>query len=214
MITLMIDSCWQQYAVSLATGDQVFNRCLPIVHRGDDRTDIVSVAEGLLREHGLTFQDLQRIGCTHGPGQFTGIRSAVSLATASAYALDIPIALLSSLQCLAEYAYRHQGASIVHVGMDARRQEVYSGHYQLISGRMQPIEEDQLIPIEQFAWADGVTAIGDVTAEGRVPDITFCRHSDQYVDIMHSLTAEHAQKVSASSAEALSIHYVRNRVTD
>lgn len=56
------------------------------------------VAERLLRENGLTFQDVSLLAVTVGPGYYTGIRAGVAYAAALAYSLGLKIAAFPTLE--------------------------------------------------------------------------------------------------------------------
>ncbi|MBR0094113.1 MAG: tRNA (adenosine(37)-N6)-threonylcarbamoyltransferase complex dimerization subunit type 1 TsaB, partial [Synergistaceae bacterium] len=49
-------------------------------------SELPKMTERLLREHGLTWSDIDYIALTNGPGYFTGIRVGAAYATGLAYA--------------------------------------------------------------------------------------------------------------------------------
>jgi tRNA threonylcarbamoyladenosine biosynthesis protein TsaB len=85
----------------------------------------------LLGEAGLKLHALDAIALCRGPGSFTGSRIASSVVQAIAFAVDIPVVLVSSLQCLAQGAYREFQAKQVLAAIDARMNEIYWASYQL-----------------------------------------------------------------------------------
>ncbi len=52
---------------------------------------VLSLADVLLKKHGLTVQDLDAIEVNTGPGSFTGLRVGISVANTLGIALQIPI---------------------------------------------------------------------------------------------------------------------------
>lgn len=85
----------------------------------------------LLAEANLKVQDLSAIGFSRGPGSFTGVRIAASIAQGLALGADLPIITVTSLDLLAEQARQMFGASQVLTSLDARKNEVYTGYFEL-----------------------------------------------------------------------------------
>lgn len=81
-------------------------------------------ADALLAEAGVTRSQLDAIAVGRGPGAFTGVRLAISLAQGIALALDRPVVPVSTLAALAMQA---QGDAIAAI--DARMGEVYLGAF-------------------------------------------------------------------------------------
>lgn len=79
----------------------------------------------LLAEQGASFSGLDCIVCDIGPGSFTGVRLACSVAQGLALAADLRIVPVCSLLALAEAS----GAKNVYCAMDARMNEVYVAAY-------------------------------------------------------------------------------------
>ncbi len=65
-----------------------------------------------------------------GPGSFTGLRIAASVAQGLAFGWNIPLVPVSSLQIIAQTAYEKYADPAVLVAMDARMGEVYWGEYE------------------------------------------------------------------------------------
>lgn len=80
--------------------------------------------EEIIKDAGITFNDLSAIAVSQGPGSFTGLRIGVSAAKGLCYALDIPLIAVDTLQTLASQVSVSNGLIIPMI--DARRMEVYS----------------------------------------------------------------------------------------
>lgn len=90
--------------------------------------------------------DLTAVAFSRGPGSFSGVRINAAVAQALAWSHDLPVIPVSTLQALAQAAYRLAGLSAVTAVLDARMNEVYIASFQLdAEGIMQPVSEEQLL---------------------------------------------------------------------
>ena len=80
--------------------------------------------EAVLKEANITSSQLEAIAVSKGPGSYTGLRIGVSAAKGLAYALNIPLISISTLEALAHQVNADSGCIIPM--LDARRLEVYS----------------------------------------------------------------------------------------
>jgi tRNA threonylcarbamoyladenosine biosynthesis protein TsaB len=85
-------------------------------------------ADELLAEAGIGKAQLDAIAVGCGPGAFTGVRLAISLAQGMALALDIPVVPVSTLAVLALQAVAGNAVGIL-AAIDARMGEVYLGAF-------------------------------------------------------------------------------------
>lgn len=83
----------------------------------------------LLAEAGAPLQQLQAIAFGRGPGAFTGLRTACSVAQGLAFGSGKPVLALDSLMLVAEDARGAAEVFDVWVAMDARMGEIYAGRY-------------------------------------------------------------------------------------
>lgn len=109
----------------------------------------------LLADLGLSRSAIEAIGCGVGPGAFTGVRVATSVAQGLAYALQCPVVPLSSLALLAQGVWRQHAATQILVAQDARMGEVYWGQYQVCEGRVEAQVADALLAPEKVQVAAG-----------------------------------------------------------
>lgn len=90
---------------------------------------ILPMAEDLLSEAELALTDLDALAVGRGPGAFTGVRIAVSVAQGMAFGADLPVLPISSLAALAQGMFRETGYTHALAAMDARMHEVYCALY-------------------------------------------------------------------------------------
>lgn len=119
--------------------------CVRFRHAPRLQTDLLlPMVEEILAEAGITLKQLDVLAYSRGPGAFTGVRIAAAAVQAIAYARDLPVLPVSSLQTLAQGAWRVHGAERVLSVFDARMNEVYVGGYALADGLMQPLDVEHL----------------------------------------------------------------------
>ncbi len=94
---------------------------------------------------------LTAVACGVGPGMFTGVRVAIATAKGIALGLGVPALAVSTLASVAASA---TSPSIDRLALvDARRAEVYAGHYRVCGGRVDPVRPDRCAPIEDVLRA-------------------------------------------------------------
>lgn len=82
-----------------------------------------------LSQAGMLPADLDCVAVSRGPGSYTGLRIGVSAAKGLAYALDIPVVAVDTLEIMARVASASCKADIYVPMIDARRMEVYTAAY-------------------------------------------------------------------------------------
>src|SRR5271166_6440569 len=100
----------------------------PPGHRPAHAAKLLALCVELLDRVGLGFGELDRIAVGRGPGTFTGLRIGVATARALAYAAEVPLVGISTLESLALNAT--SGAAPPDVEgvlamLDARRHEAF-----------------------------------------------------------------------------------------
>ena len=99
-LTLGFDTSAAHCAAALLSGDRVLVARHEEMSRGQAER-LMPLLEEVLAEGGATWRDLARIGVGVGPGNFTGIRIAVSAARGLALSLGIPAVGVSGFEAIA-----------------------------------------------------------------------------------------------------------------
>ena len=143
---------------------------------------LIPAALDLLARSGLAPSDLDAIAFGQGPGAFTGLRTAVSVAQGLAFGIGCPVLPIDSLLIVAEDARQQAQAGEasapfeIWVAMDARMDEAYAGAYRHDGQRWQVRQAPALYDLPSLAaqWpaASGPAQLAGSAIEafpGRLP---------------------------------------------
>lgn len=177
---------------------------------------LMQFIDELLQEQQLAVGDLEAIVFGAGPGSFTGVRLAASVAKSLAYAARIPVVGVSSLAVLAQSYYQQnsdaQGDCLVLV--DARMGEYYVGHYQRTpQGQVVALKQDALLKpeeLQQFAVrAEMYITDGSEFSAKAVPEQQSWQAIQAEAEYLFAL-AEHAE-IDKNSALTEQVNYLRGK---
>lgn len=153
MKILAIDTATEACSVALLNEQQIIeDYCLaPQQHS----KLILTMIDKLLAEQELNISMLDGLAFGRGPGSFTGLRIAASVIQGLAFAADLPVLPVSTLQAIAQGACRDYQAQAVLAAIDARMGEIYWAEYQLnSSGVMQLIGNEQVNKPDELILAN------------------------------------------------------------
>lgn len=157
MKLLAIETSAESCSVALCWGDtlHVQHEVVPRKHA----ELVLPAVEALLARADGALSRLDAIAFGRGPGSFTGVRIAASVAQGLALGADLPVLPISTLAVQARGAFRRQGWRRVLVAQDARMSEVYSGMYLVnveddvrLIGREVVVPPSKLQADEQGQW--------------------------------------------------------------
>lgn len=129
---------------------------------------LIPAIQQLMAQAALRFDQLDAIVFGCGPGSFTGLRTACSVAQGLAFGAKVPVLPVDTLLAVAEEA-RHQLAAPptpcrVQALLDARMDELYAACYTFDSGKWSTTEGPSLIRPENLVAGAADTQAGNVFA--------------------------------------------------
>ncbi len=175
---------------------------------------------GLLAQAGVGLRDLDAIAFGRGPGAFTGLRTACSVAQGLAFGAGLPVLPIDTLLAVAEDARLGTLPQQVWVAVDARMGEIYAAHYAFAVGRWRTLVAPMLARPEQLnaRWqaappeavaGSALTAFAGLLACGAARQVPLARPSARALLPLADALWQQAGAVDAAHALPL---YVRDKV--
>lgn len=128
---------------------------------------LIPAIMALLQEAGLTLAQLDAIVFGCGPGSFTGLRTACSVAQGLAFgAGDIQVLPITTLLAVAEEARFTSGLMHIQAVLDARMGEVYAQRYAYEDGRWLEKSDIQLCKSADLQLQTGFSLAGNCLENG------------------------------------------------
>lgn len=131
-------------------------------------THLIPVIQALMAQADLQFDQLDAIVFGMGPGSFTGLRTACSVAQGLAFGAQVKVLPVNTLLALAEEARFRHAAGLDHYQvmalLDARMDQMYAGRYEFQYGRWQQIGSYHLLCPEDLVCEAGDWLAGNVFA--------------------------------------------------
>ncbi|WP_174615762.1 tRNA (adenosine(37)-N6)-threonylcarbamoyltransferase complex dimerization subunit type 1 TsaB [Virgibacillus ihumii] len=147
MNVLAIDTSNQILGIALLKDGELLGEAVTNIKKNHS-VRLMPAIDQLMRDVNMTPDQLDRIVAAKGPGSYTGVRIGLTTAKSMAWALNIPVVGVSSLEALA-----YQGRffnSYICPFFDARRGLVYTGLYQWQTNKIVQVIEEQNILMEEW----------------------------------------------------------------
>jgi tRNA threonylcarbamoyladenosine biosynthesis protein TsaB len=129
---LAFDTSTEHLSVAVLHGDTL------LAHNGvggaQASTTLLPLIQQLLADAGLALAELDAIVFGRGPGSFTGLRTACSVAQGLAFGANVPLVPVDTLLAVAEEARHAFGARQVVAVLDARMDQLYAARYDFAAG--------------------------------------------------------------------------------
>lgn len=147
VLVLGIDTATLVCGVALVTPQRLLAEYTLQVRKTHSERLLPMVA-AMLRDAGLTPEDLGGVAVAAGPGSFTGVRIGVATARALGQALGLPLVAVSTLEALAAQSPHFSG--LVSPILDARRQQVYNAVFRVPAEGPVRLGEERAMPLPEL----------------------------------------------------------------
>lgn len=141
MITLCIDTSYKHLVIALYKEDTLLDAYEQLCERNQSEM-VFPIIDEIFRKNNLTPNDIKSVVITKGPGSYTGVRIAMTIAKILCSLNKLPLYTISTLEL-----YKVKDFSII----DAKGKKVFVGgdHEQLMT-----IEEAKKLPLEWIGSGD------------------------------------------------------------
>jgi len=151
-LILQIETATTSCSVALAKNGTVLSA--KTINQRNIHAEVITVFIGeIFAANSLTFQQMDAVAVSSGPGSYTGLRIGVSTAKGLCFSLDIPLIAVETLQAMASgYLSRIkevQGEFLLCPMIDARRMEVYTA---LFDQQLNQLEATSAAIIDQESF--------------------------------------------------------------
>ena len=163
MLICGIDTATAQVSVAVGGHEGVLASTQSL--RGRQHAEVLTPAiDFTCKQARIDMSEISVVAVDLGPGLFTGLRVGVAAAKAMAYALDVPMIGVSSLDLLA-FPVRFTPRLIV-AAVDARRGELFYAFYRQVPGGIQRLGEHRVgspddLASELMASGEECLLVGD-----------------------------------------------------
>lgn len=149
MYTLAMDTSNNVLAVAILKNRTVIGEFITNLKKNHS-VRLMPAIDLLMEEVGVESNQLEKIVVAKGPGSYTGVRIGLTTAKTLAWALNVPLIGVSSLESLAYQTRFYNG--LICPFFDARRGMVYIGGYEWNQNKMsKTLEETNILMTD---WLD------------------------------------------------------------
>jgi tRNA threonylcarbamoyladenosine biosynthesis protein TsaB len=162
MNLLAFDTSTDTLSIAVQRGDACWTHDGP--GGAQSSATLIPAIRALLAQAGLEFTALHAIVFGRGPGSFTGLRTACSIAQGLAFGAGVPVLPVDTLLAVAEEARARHGCTQVLAALDARMGEVYHAPYRWAEDGWHGTGELGLCAPEALCVPPGYTLAGNAQA--------------------------------------------------
>lgn len=137
MKILAIEFASEQRSVAVLVDEEPHGAATETMGRA---THACALIECALRQARVERESIEVIAVGLGPGSYTGIRAAISVAQGWQLARGIPVLGISTVECLVAQAQAAGLLGAVHVVIDAQRDEFYLASYDITKSDLRPLD--------------------------------------------------------------------------
>jgi tRNA threonylcarbamoyladenosine biosynthesis protein TsaB len=156
---LALDTSTEVFTIAVRRDDTVLQR--QGAGGANASSTLIPAIQALLAQAGVALAQLEAVVFGHGPGSFTGLRTACSVAQGLAFGAGVPVLGVDTLLAVAEDARSREGATRVVAVLDARMDQVYAGAYAFADGAWRQERAIALAAPEDVLLPAGWTLAGN-----------------------------------------------------
>ena len=154
-LILTVETSGRTGSLAIAKGDKVLSMqqfSAPMKHSAE----LFPCAMAMLEKHNYTPQQIEHVYISIGPGSFTGLRIAATMAKMMRLANNVKVVTIGTLDVIAanadEYIESHGDSNIERIGviLDAKRSRFFVASYKKTQSGWEKILDDCLMTSKEF----------------------------------------------------------------
>ena len=137
MTILQIETATTSCSVAIARDRQILG--FKEIDQRNIHAEVITVyMDGLIKDAGLSYADIDAVAVSCGPGSYTGLRIGVSTAKGLCFALDKPLIAVETLAAMAAGVAQNNAGALLCPMIDARRMEVFTAIFDASQNMVRP----------------------------------------------------------------------------
>lgn len=209
MKILAIDSSGLVASVAVLEDDELIAE-YTVNYKKTHSETLLPMLDEIKQMTNLDLSSLDAIAVSKGPGSFTGLRIGSATVKGLAYALNIPVIPVPTVDALSMNLWGTD--KLVCPIMDARRNQVYTGLYEFVENKHTVVMEQTAISVEELCttlnkYNREVILLGD-----GVP--VYKEMIDSMITVPHSYAPAGMNRQRASSLGVMAFDYFAKGITE
>lgn len=212
MKILAIDSSSDVCSVALLENDNLIDE-INLENGKTHSENLLPLMDEILKKNNMDIKDIELLGCSVGPGSFTGIRIGVASIKPIAEVLGISIASVTSLEVLSKNATDESTRACL---IDARNNQVYFGLFDKDSNQIGEYKADDINEaLNVIDKEEAVTFIGNGAVlhkdliVSRFPNAKFIENNKQSAKNVGLMTYKKYKENNLKNADTIIPIYLR-----
>lgn len=199
MLSLCMDSAYKNLVIALVKDGELLDGIAFEAFKKQSETIFVEL-EKLLQANGVDYQEIDRIIITDGPGSYTGIRIAMTIAKVLATQMGQDLYCISTMQLYAGLAKK------ANVLLDARGHRAYVAHLENgeIVGNIEILDLDAVPAFLQThpgsLYGDGYLIGQEALSSSYLQNFVDLEAQYRKIDNKHALTPQYLKEREAYKA--------------
>lgn len=209
MKILAVDSSGLVATVAILEDDELIAE-YTINYKKTHSETLLPMLDEIRKMTDLDMNTVDAIAVAKGPGSFTGLRIGSATVKGIAYAMDIPVVAVPTVDALSMNLWGTD--KLICPIMDARRNQVYTGLYDFVGDRHHVVMEQTAMGIEELCdiinekkWS--VVFLGDGVPVYR--DII-----DEKLKVSHFYAPANLNRQHAAALGVLAFEYIKKGITE
>ena len=150
MKVLSIDTSSKIASIAIIEDGKILDE-MHILSEEEHSQTLMPMIEKLFKDNNMDLDDIDVIGCSRGPGSFTGIRIGIATAKAFSDAKNIPLIGIDSLEALAySVVIEKENTDCEILAMiNAKNNNVYAATYIVNNGKLSMVKNAEIMNITE-----------------------------------------------------------------